>query len=116
MFASLVPTEIVESILLTLETDPPKHEVALKFRKRGHEFSLRARDVDSMLVTDFLEQNIVDEVRILGHDSDSKEVRDLLANLLFHRVDSSAILSHLCYRSRRNAPRRYLRDVKRSWS
>ena len=83
MNASQVPGDIVESMLLAIITDPAVHQVVMRFRLQEHEFGLRADGVDHMQVNEFLQQNIVDEVRLFGRDSDLSVVRDLLATLLF---------------------------------
>jgi hypothetical protein len=91
MLKSGVPTDIVESILLGIVTDPLKHEVVIRFRMREHEFSVRALGVDHMLVNEFLHQNIVDEARIWNRESESTKVRDLLAALLFDCEQSAEV-------------------------
>ena len=47
------------------------------------EFKLLARGVDHLLVNEFLQQNIVDKVRVLDRNSDETRVRSGLANLVF---------------------------------
>lgn len=94
MSRSPEPSDVIESYLLGVLTDPPRQEVSFMFRSPGgeHEFSLRARGVEDMLIDDFLHQNIVHEVRILGKDSNPQDVRDLLAYLLFGRAAASEVV------------------------
>lgn len=94
MSALPAPPDVVESYLLALMADPRNHEVSLKFRARAREreFGLRACGVDELLVNEFLHQNIVDEVRILGPGSEPRDVRDLLAFLLFQKQTASEIV------------------------
>lgn len=71
--------------------DPRLHEVSLTFRAPAGEgeFGLRALAVEYLLINEFLDQNIVHELRILGKDSDPQDVRDLLTVLLFDQTHAS---------------------------
>ena len=83
MRESGIRQELVESILTAIITNPAEHEVRITFRKQARELTLRARGVDHMLVNEFLQQNIVDEVKVFERDGDPSTIRDLLASLLF---------------------------------
>jgi hypothetical protein len=90
-----VPLQIVESFLLAVQTDPHSREVILTFRApaAGHVFRLRARGVESLLINEFLHQNIVHELRIAGTDSQPQDLRDALMTLLVDPAHISEDLS-----------------------
>ena len=44
-----------------------------------------------MLVNEFLQQNIVDEVRVVGRDDDRIDVRNVVTSLLFDRERASEV-------------------------
>lgn len=60
------------------------------FLKQEQEFRLRAEDVDRLKSDDFYEQNIIDELRIVGDDSVA-EFRDALPFVLFDRDSASEV-------------------------
>lgn len=93
MFAAPAPG-LMESHLLSVRADPRRREVVFTFRspQSEHEFSLRAGGVEYLLMNEFLQQNIVHEVRVSGRESDQPGVRDLLAALLFDKQDASEVV------------------------
>lgn len=88
------PPDVVESYLLGVLTDPRRREVLFTFRAPAgqHEFGLLARGVDDLRINEFMHQNIVQEVRTLGGNSNPQEVRDLLASLLFNKAETSEVI------------------------
>jgi hypothetical protein len=89
------PEEIMESYLLGIRADPLSREVALDFRSpRGaHAFGLRAYEVEALDLNDFVHQNIVFEVRVMGRGSDPQVVVDLLADVLFRAAAASDVVA-----------------------
>jgi hypothetical protein len=94
MSAAPAPPEVMESFLLSVRADPRRREVIFTFRppKGGPEFGLRAGGVEYLVMNEFLQQNIVHEVRVSGRHSDLPGVRDLLAGLLFDKKDASEVV------------------------
>ena len=86
------PDDVIEAYLLGVLTDPPRHEVAFTFRAPvgESEFGLRARGVEYLLVSEFLSQNIVHELRIHGSASAPTNVSDLLTLLMFDQAHVDA--------------------------
>jgi hypothetical protein len=90
-----VPPQIVESFLLAVQTDPDSREVILTFRAPAadHAFRLRARGVESLLINEFLEQNIVHELRIAGEGSQPQDLRDALTTIFVDQAPTSEGIS-----------------------
>jgi hypothetical protein len=91
MRALPVPEEIVESVFTSIITNPPEREIRMTFRKQAQEFTLIGRGVDHLLVNEFLQQNIVDEIRVFERNSELSTVRNLIANLLFDSEHASEV-------------------------
>lgn len=94
MSAAPVPPEVVESYLLSARADPSRREVIFMFRppEGEYEFGLRAGGVEYLLMNEFLHQNIVHEIRVSGRHSNPRDVRDLLAGLLFDKEHASEVI------------------------
>jgi hypothetical protein len=87
------PSEIIESHLLGITSDPIARQAVFQFRTADglRNFTLTARDVDELSVNEFLKQNVVHHVRILGAASDLGEINDLLAALLFDKSHAAEV-------------------------
>jgi hypothetical protein len=85
------PMAIVESWLVDLRTDAHSQLVTMTFRKNDREYTLRAEGVNSLRLDDYREQNIVEELRVLGSQSEPEQVRDGLAFLLFDRDNDAEV-------------------------
>ena len=79
MTMSGAPSDLAELHALAIAADPVSHEVVLSFRNSGRLFSARATGVDELLAHEFLRENILDEVKTWGRESDAHKLRDLLA-------------------------------------
>jgi hypothetical protein len=86
------PAEIVEATLLGIVADPETKTVTIRFRRLERSFHASASGVTGLRVHDFIEQNIVDEARILGGTSDASELRDLLAAVLYGQPDAASVI------------------------
>jgi hypothetical protein len=107
MEASRVPRDIVESTLLAIITNPSAQSVVIMFRMQQHEFKLVARGVVHLLVNEFVEQNIVHEVRVIDRNSQATSIRDALANLVF----DCEYASEITHPGLISKPERYTSDV-----
>lgn len=83
----------IEAWLVRLETEHRERVVTLTFRRDGQEFSLRCDGVDSLKLTDYYEQNILDDIRQYDVSRDAAIIQDVLAHLLFD-VEAAAELEN----------------------
>jgi hypothetical protein len=86
------PLQLVDSYLLAVQADPVSHDVILTFRAPSgeHEFGLRARAVEYLIINEFSIQNIVHELRVFGKTSAPDDVRELLTLLMFDEAHVAA--------------------------
>jgi hypothetical protein len=92
MTMSGAPSDLADSTLLAISSDPVSREVVLSFRNSVRLFSARATGVDELLAYEFLRENIVDEITTWGRDSDASKLRDLMAMLLFNRESAAEVI------------------------
>ena len=92
MTMSGAPSDLADSTLLAIASDPVSREVVLSFRNSVRLFSARATGVDELLAYQFCRQNVVDEVRTWGRDSDAGKLRDLVAMVLFERESAAEVI------------------------
>jgi hypothetical protein len=87
---SVTPSDVVESYLVGVVSDPALRQASFTFRTpRGdREFHLIAYEVHRLSMNEFSQQNIVHGVEVFGNAGDPGRVRDLLAMLLFDKSAS----------------------------
>ena len=111
MSGLLLPVELVESYFVGVRADSSRREVQLTFRLReGDEVRLFARGVESLLVNELLEQNIVHEVRVSGSEPAPDDVEELLAGLLFPQMAESSEGLNAAQRAKLDACTAAVRD------
>lgn len=86
-----VPQDIEESWLSGVETDAQRKDALLNFSKGGRRWQMSASGVQRILIEEFLEQNVVEEIVLFDTNSKAEAYPDLLAQLLFRRETASEL-------------------------
>lgn len=94
---------VTDSHLTRLEYDWGKRSLDLQLKSSTLSIAVSAADVECMVIDDFLEQNVVDELICYGRQSSETDVLNILAYLLFRKSGTSDLQSEAQIEATRSA-------------